>query len=298
MVGEKKYEQKTERQKKLYFFLVGLIVVAVMAWRSGRVYCNTICPVGTILGFFAKYSIFFDSLSDLCMICEYYSHIRYHFPLTLPASRLTPPGLCGIMMVDKFEAKKYVAERIGEEYNIPVIGAWDRFEDIDFASLPNQFVLKCTHDSGGLVIVRDKSKLDKEKARKKIEKSLARNYYIQGREWPYKNVKPRILAEQYMEDDSGNGLRDYKFYCFNGIVDCVLTCFDRASGDTKFYFFENQTFLTALSSGETDAKESAIKFLEFDPYYYRSGYIKSKLLVRLKNIKLSASEVKRLQKVI
>ena len=119
-------------------------------------------------------------------------------------------------MVDKYEAKLYVAERLGEEYIIPTLGVWERFDDIDFDALPDQFVLKCTHDSGGLVICRDKSKLDKEKAKRKIEKSLKNNYFWQGREWPYKNVKPRIIAEQYMEDESGNGLRDYKFFTFNG----------------------------------------------------------------------------------
>lgn len=119
-------------------------------------------------------------------------------------------------MVDKYEVKKYIAERIGEEYVIPNYGVWDKFDDIDFDALPDQFVLKCTHDSGGLVIVRDKSKFDKEKARKKINKSLKRNYYHHGREWPYKNVKPRIIAEKYMEDMSSRELVDYKFYCFNG----------------------------------------------------------------------------------
>lgn len=121
-------------------------------------------------------------------------------------------------MVDKYEAKKYVSERIGDEYIIPTLGVWDSFEDIDFDSLPNQFVLKCTHDSGGLVICRDKAALDKNAAREKINKSLKNNFYYQGREWPYKNVKPRIIAEEYMEDANMQELRDYKFYCFNGKV--------------------------------------------------------------------------------
>ena len=121
-------------------------------------------------------------------------------------------------MVDKYEAKKYVAERIGEEYIIPTLGVWEKFEDIDFDSLPNQFVLKCTHDSGGLVICRDKATFDKEAAKKKINKSLKVNYYLKGREWPYKNVKPRIIAEEYMEDAKTKELIDYKFYCFNGKV--------------------------------------------------------------------------------
>ena len=121
-------------------------------------------------------------------------------------------------MVDKHAVKKYVAETIGEQYIIPTLGVWERFEDIDFDKLPNQFVLKCTHDSGGLVICKDKSTFDKRKAKKKIKKSLKRNYYYIGREWPYKDVKPRILAEKYMEDNSGGDLKDYKFFCFNGKV--------------------------------------------------------------------------------
>ena len=119
-------------------------------------------------------------------------------------------------MVDKYEAKKYVADNIGEEYIIPTLGVWDSFDEIDFDSLPNQFVLKCTHDSGGLVICRDKSALDMKVARKKITASLERNYYLHGREWPYKNVKHRILAEKYMESGNDQDLIDYKFYCFGG----------------------------------------------------------------------------------
>lgn len=118
-------------------------------------------------------------------------------------------------MVDKYEAKKYVAEKVGELHIIPTIGVWESFDQINFENLPNQFVLKCTHDSGGLVICRNKMKFDKRAARKKIQKCMKKNYYWIGREWPYKNVTPRIIAEKYMEDESGS-LIDYKFYCFNG----------------------------------------------------------------------------------
>lgn len=120
------------------------------------------------------------------------------------------------IMVDKYEAKKYVANIIGKEYIIPTLGVYNKFDDINFESLPNQFVIKCTHDSGGLVIVRDKKKLNVKEVRKKINKSLRRNYYYYGREWPYKNVKPRIIIEKYMEDKSDKAMRDYKFFCFNG----------------------------------------------------------------------------------
>lgn len=97
-------------------------------------------------------------------------------------------------LVDKYEAKEYVAGIIGDEYIIQTLGVWDRFDDIDFDSLPNQFVLKCTHDSGGLVIVKDKSRLDFSAAKNKIEKRMKKNYYWHGREWVYKDVKPRIIA--------------------------------------------------------------------------------------------------------
>lgn len=122
-------------------------------------------------------------------------------------------------MVDKYEAKKYVAEKLGEEYIIPTLGVWNKFEDIDLDELPEQFVLKCTHDSGGLVICLDKKSLDVEAARKKINACLKVNYYWKWREWPYKDVKPRIIAEPYMEDSRDKGLiglTDYKFFCFNG----------------------------------------------------------------------------------
>ncbi len=122
-------------------------------------------------------------------------------------------------MVDKYEVKKYVADIIGEEYIILTYGVWNTFDEIDFDSLPNQFVLKCTHDSGGLVICKDKSNFDMEKAKEKINECLKTDYYMHNREWPYKDVKPRIIAEKYMQDtysDENEDIKDYKFYCFNG----------------------------------------------------------------------------------
>ena len=142
-------------------------------------------------------------------------------------------------MVDKFEAKKYVAGRIGEEYIIPTLGVWNSFDEIDFDSLPDQFVLKCTHDSGGLVICTDKSKLDMEKARKQINHALRRKYYLNTREWPYKDVKPRIIAEKYMVDESGYELKDYKFFCFDGKVRAMFIATDRsADTETCFDFYD------------------------------------------------------------
>ena len=142
-------------------------------------------------------------------------------------------------MVDKYAVKQYVADRIGEQYIIPTLGVWEHFDDIDFDNLPKQFVLKCTHDSGGIVICRDKSKLDKKTAKKKLEYYLKRKYYYIHREWPYKNVKPRIIAEKYMTNGDGEDLNDYKLMCFNGKVKTTFVCSDRFSKDgLKVTFYD------------------------------------------------------------
>lgn len=164
-------------------------------------------------------------------------------------------------MVDKYAVKQYVAEQIGEEYIIPTLGVWDRFDDIDFDALPDQFVLKCTHDSGGLVICRDKSKLDKVAAKAKIEKFLKREYFWRQREWPYKNVKPRIIAEQYMEDSKTAELRDYKFFCFNGAVKALFVATERqkAGEEVKFDFFDPDFNRLPFRQGHPNAKTTPEK---------------------------------------
>lgn len=142
-------------------------------------------------------------------------------------------------MVDKVGAKEYVANIIGEEHIIPTLGVWDRAEDIDWDSLPNQFVLKCTHDSGGLVICKDKSTLDIKKAVRKLKKSMKRNYFYGNREWPYKNVPRRIIAEQYMEIRGQKDLPDYKFFCFDGEPKYCQVIRDRNTKETiDFYDME------------------------------------------------------------
>jgi len=141
-------------------------------------------------------------------------------------------------MVDKCEVKKYVAGIIGEEYIIPTIGVYNKFDEIDFDKLPNQFVMKCTHDSGGIVICKDKNKFDKKAAKKKINKFLKRKYYYIHREWPYKNVKPRIIIEKYMEDGKASELTDYKIMCFAGKTKMLFTCTERFSGNLKVTFFD------------------------------------------------------------
>ena len=119
------------------------------------------------------------------------------------------------LLVDKYLVKDYVAQRIGKEHVIPLLGVWDKVEDIEWDNLPNQFVLKTNHDCGGLVICKNKSFLNFGEAKAKLQKSMNHNYFYDGREWPYKNVQPKVFAEAYMEDEYGE-LRDYKFFCFNG----------------------------------------------------------------------------------
>ena len=170
-----------------------------------------------------------------------------------------------ITMVDKYDVKKYVADIIGEEYIIPTLGVWNSFEEIDFDKLPNQFVLKCTHDSGGLVICKDKKELDLIKAEKKITKSLHNNYYFYGREWPYKNVKPRIIAEPYMEDNKVHELIDYKLMCFNGEVKCSFTCSERFSQEgLKVTFFDNDWKVMPFERHYPSSKNPPQKPLNFN----------------------------------
>lgn len=151
-------------------------------------------------------------------------------------------------MVDKYEVKKYISSKIGEEYLIPTLGVYDKFEKIDFDKLPDRFVIKCTHDSGGIVICKDKNKLDLKAAKNKINSSLKRNYYWHGREWPYKNVKPRIIIEKYMEDPAQKELRDYKFSVFNGKVKCFAIHFDRFDGHNANWYDEKGNFLNISKS--------------------------------------------------
>ena len=132
------------------------------------------------------------------------------------------------MMVDKYKVRDYIADKLGEEYLIPLLGVWDDPDDIDFDSLPNQFVLKCNHNSGlGMCICKDKSKLDIEKVREELRKGLKQDYYLTGREWPYKDVPRKIICEKYMVDSSTKELRDYKFFCFGGVCKCMKVDFDR-----------------------------------------------------------------------
>jgi len=157
-------------------------------------------------------------------------------------------------MVDKVLAKKYVAGLIGEQYIVPTLGVWNHFDEIDFDTLPNQFVLKTNHSGGntGVVICKDKMHFDKSEARRKLEQSLKTDISKTHVEWPYRNIERKILAEEYLGDD----VIDYKFYCFDGVADVVLLCTERATGNPKFYFFDKEWKLRRLNKRGKEAPEN------------------------------------------
>lgn len=156
-------------------------------------------------------------------------------------------------MVDKIMVKEYIANIIGDNYIVPLLGVWDTPDQIDFDSLPDKFVLKTNHSGGntGVVIVSDKTKTNKDAIKKKLRISLRSDIYRRYREWPYKNVDKKVFAEAYLGDD----VADYKFYCYNGYVDAVMICVDRQLGDPKFYFFDKDWKLKRYNKRGKDAPE-------------------------------------------
>lgn len=144
-------------------------------------------------------------------------------------------------LVDKYAVRDYIKKNLGEKYLIPLVGGpWNSVEEIDFSKLPNQFVLKCTHDSGSVIVCKDKSTLDISSVTKRLKKALEINYYFISREWPYKNVSPRIIAEKYMTDESGYDLKDYKIYNFNGIPKIIQVDFDRFTDHHKHNYYTTE----------------------------------------------------------
>ena len=146
-------------------------------------------------------------------------------------------------LVDKYRVKQYITKLIGEEYVIPTLEVWKNVDDIDFKSLPEKFVLKCNNDSGGIVICKNKKDFDEAKAKSFLKERLKNNGYWYGREWPYKNVKPCIIAEKYMEDSISKDLKDYKFFCFNGSMEFFDIDIDRFIEHRANYYDRNGNFL-------------------------------------------------------
>ncbi len=191
----------------------------------------------------------YDNLSDEEFLCRMYkAKIGKNLNLKDPVSyneklqwlKLNDRNPIYTTIADKYEVKRIVSEAIGEQYIIPTLGVWDSFDEIDFNRLPDKTVLKCTHDSGGVVLMKEVNRASIDEARKKINKCLGKNYYYAKREWPYKNIKPRIIAEPLLDSMNDEGVLDYKFFCFDGVVKLMFVASDRACLDkeTKFDFFD------------------------------------------------------------
>lgn len=168
-------------------------------------------------------------------------------------------------LVDKYEVKKYIKDVIGEEYIIPSIGVWDSYKEINFRDLPDKFVLKCTHGSGGNIICKDKNKFDYKRAERLLNGWMKHNFYCGQREWPYKDVKPRIIAEQYIKDEQDGELRDYKFFVFNGDVKAMFIATERSNEEreTCFDFFDENFKHLDIINGHPNAE-----ILPHKPYYF------------------------------
>ena len=171
-----------------------------------------------------------------------------------------------VPLVDKYEVKRIVGEKIGDEHIIKTYGVWDSFDEINFDGLPDQFVLKCTHDSGSVSICKDKSSFDLDRARERIERALKFDVFKDGREWPYKNVKPRIIAEAYMEDTTVGELRDYKFFTFGGVPKYVHIVSNRQNPNEETYgdFFDMDYQHVELTIGHNNAPIPPEKPVNFD----------------------------------
>lgn len=174
------------------------------------------------------------------------------------------------MMADKYKVRDYIAKMLGKEYLIPLLGVWNSPDEIDFDKLPNQFVLKCNHNSGlGMCICKDKSKLDIAKVKKELHRGLNQDYYKTCREWPYKNIERKIIAEKYMVDNKSNELMDYKIMCFNGKAEYSFVCSNRFKSNLNVTFFDMywnvMTFERhyAKSNPEIKKPETYNKMIEF-----------------------------------
>lgn len=163
------------------------------------------------------------------------------------------------VMADKVKAKDYVANIIGNEYIIPTLGVWDSPNDIDFDQLPDQFVLKCNHNSGkGMYICSDKSKMDVEKVKEELEAGLQQDFFINNREWPYKNIPRKVLAEKFMSDGSAKGLLDYKFFCFNGKPEIMFIADDLSEHPHTDFFDMNFNRLEMKMHDPNSPKDKVI----------------------------------------
>ena len=168
-------------------------------------------------------------------------------------------------MVDKYEAKEYIGKIIGFEYIVPTLGVYNKFDDIDFNKLPNQFVIKCTHNSGGVFIVEDKKKFDYKKSRKMINKYMKNNFYNGQREWPYKNIKPRIIVEPFLKNKNNDKLIEYKIFCFNGTPKIIDVCYNDKFKKRYNDFYDekfNRLYFSCTNKNSNNIIKKPLRFEE------------------------------------
>lgn len=234
--------------------------------------------------YFVYWILKYTGISYLSDYAFLKSHWRLHkgFPLNLKRPITFAEKLQWIklydrnplytMMVDKLAVKEYVAGVIGSDIIIPNLLVWETADEITFEKLPDKFVIKCTHDSGSLFICKDKSKLNLNKIKKHFSKALKKNYYRHVREWPYKNVRPRLIVEPYLSELAAEDLTDYKFFCFNGKVAFCQVIKNRSTSETIDFFdihWSHQDFIglnpnvTNHSKVEIPKPENYEKMVEY-----------------------------------
>ena len=162
------------------------------------------------------------------------------------------------LMADKYRVRDFVKKTIGDDFLIPLLGHWERYDDINFSELPSEFVLKCNHDSGSVKIINDKKTINHKELKAFFEQRLKQNPYRYGREWPYKNIKPCIIAEKYMGDENGILPADYKFFCFQGYVDSVMICTGRGFDTKRFFFFDKEWRLRKYNKSSQSLPDSFV----------------------------------------
>ena len=194
------------------------------------------------------------------------------------------------VMVDKVAVKQYIADKLGSEFIIPTIGVYNSVEEIPFDDLPEKFVIKCTHDSGSLFICDKNSDIDINSIKKDLSKHMQMNHFWYSREWPYKNIKPKIIIEEFISDEKGRSPADYKFFCFNGKMEIFKIDYNRFSNHISNYYSKDLNYLdfhekTFLSTSDiklnlpekfnemvtvAEKLSEGIPFLRVDLYYTNS----------------------------
>lgn len=182
------------------------------------------------------------------------------------------------VLSDKYLVREYVSKKIGEQYLIPLLGVWDTPQEIPYDKMPKQFVLKCNHDSGSVVICHNKNTLDIEQTNKKLSKALKRKYYLKSREYNYKNINKKIVAEMLMHDQKDKELTDYKFFCFNGVPKFIQVDTGRFSDHVRNFYTTGWDFIDVQYGCKNDRNRILPKPHKLDEMLKLSRILSEELL--------------------